>query len=185
MIIKWALKQNGNWIAKHPIAFTWICTQAMLHFGKHLPRKKAFKYLFLFETVLMELIHTMCKAGKKILLHRISEQHSEQKWLRDFQYCHYLLCYISTRVYQPNRIRLIWYQGVRHTYRECLLHEQPHSIQQAKLWQPAATGAGDGTVMSLQERAVGKPLPQRSTTPGLSGWEATTLDTFARSSDEC
>lgn len=55
MIIKGTLKQNRNWIAKNPIAIMWVCIQAMAYFGKYLQSKKAFKCLFLFETLFMVL----------------------------------------------------------------------------------------------------------------------------------
>lgn len=50
-------------------------------FWKAFAKKKAFKCLFLFETLLTELIHTTHRAGKKVLLRGVSEQHSEEKTL--------------------------------------------------------------------------------------------------------
>lgn len=75
---------------------------------------------------------------------------------------------------------------IGHIYKEHLLYEQSLSSQQAQLRQPAVTGEGDdGTVVLLQERAVGKPLLPRSTAQiSLAVKENITLDTSATSFDE-
>lgn len=198
MIIKWALKKKWklDCLTSH-------CIHMDTHTGdvtfwKAFAKKKVFKCLFLFATLLTELIHATHKAGKEVLLCGVSEQRSEEKTLWDLQYHHHHpLCYTSMRLHQPKGTRLIWCPGVRslgtlprfrsavisHAYKERLLRERSHSNQQAQWWEPTATGAGDGPVVPRQE-TVGEPLPPRGTAQVSLAMEETTSDTFARSSDE-